>query len=128
MDWDSPVAGPWMAIVRQFGRMMQASDGPGQPGCRSACNVAPLPASRCHRRHWGRRLREPSAMKIATVGLDLAKNVFQLHGVDAAGRVVVRRRLRRSEVIKAFTGTPPCLVGMEACAGAHHWEIGRAHV
>jgi transposase len=60
-------------------------------------------------------------MKIATVGLDLAKNVFQLHGVDADGRVVVRRRLRRSEVIKAFTGTPPCLVGMEACAGAHHW-------
>src|SRR5690606_21482891 len=56
-----------------------------------------------------------------TVGLDLAKNVFQMHGVDAAGRVVVRRRLRRSEVIKAFTGTPPCLVGMEACAGAHHW-------
>jgi transposase len=60
-------------------------------------------------------------MKIATVGLDLAKNVFQLHGVDTDGRVVVRRRLRRSEVIKAFTGTPPCLVGMEACAGAHHW-------
>ena len=61
-------------------------------------------------------------MKIATVGLDLAKNVFQLHGIDAAGRVVVRRRLRRSEVIEdTFTGAPPCLVGMEACAGAHHW-------
>ena len=59
-------------------------------------------------------------MKIATVGLDLAKNVFQLHGIDAAGRVVIRRRLRRSEVIKAFTGAPPCVVGMEACAGAHH--------
>jgi transposase len=60
-------------------------------------------------------------MKIATVGLDLAKNVFQLHGVDTDGRVVVRRRLRRSELTKAFTGAPPCLVGMEACAGAHHW-------
>ena len=46
--------------------------------------------------------------KIGTVGLDLPKNVFQLHGIDADGRVVVRRRLRRSEVIKAFTGAPPC--------------------
>jgi transposase len=67
-------------------------------------------------------------MKIATVGLDLAKNVLQLHGVDADGRVVVQRRLRRSEVIKAFKGAPPWLVGMEACAGAHQppWLITRA--
>jgi transposase len=60
-------------------------------------------------------------MKIATVGLDLAKNVFQLHGVDAGGRIVVRRRLRRAEILRFFTGLPSCLVGMEACAGAHHW-------
>jgi transposase len=60
-------------------------------------------------------------MKIATAGLEVAKNVFQPHGVDVAGRVAVRRRLRRSEVIKAFTGTSPCLVGMEACGGAHNW-------
>jgi len=64
-------------------------------------------------------------MKIATIGLDLAKNVFQLHAIDAEGRVAVRRRLRRAEVLKFFTGLPPCLVGMEAgmeaCAGAHYW-------
>ena len=60
-------------------------------------------------------------MQIATVGLDLAKNVFQLHGVDAAGRSRGRRRLRRSEVMQSLHGHAPCLVGMEACAGAHHW-------
>jgi transposase len=60
-------------------------------------------------------------MQLATVGLDLAKNVFQLHGVDAKGRVVVRRRLRRAEVMRFFAELPPCRVGMEACAGAHHW-------
>jgi hypothetical protein len=61
---------------------------------------------------------EPSTMKIATIGLDLAKNVFQLHGGDAKGRVVVQRRLRRSQVAVLFAQLPPCLVGMEACAGA----------
>jgi transposase len=60
-------------------------------------------------------------MKIATIGLDLAKNVFQLHGIDAEGRVVLRRRLRRSDVVRFFARLSPCMVGMEACAGAHHW-------
>ena len=60
-------------------------------------------------------------MKIATIGLDLAKNVFQLHAIDAEGRVVLRRRLRRSDVVRFFARLSPCLVGMEACAGAHHW-------
>jgi transposase len=62
-------------------------------------------------------------MQLATVGLDLAKNVFQLHGVDPRGRVwvLVRRRLRRADVMRFFAALPPCLVGMEACAGAHHW-------
>jgi transposase len=60
-------------------------------------------------------------MKIATIGLDLAKNVFQLHAADAEGRIVLRRRLRRSEVVRFFARLSPCLVGMEACAGAHHW-------
>jgi transposase len=60
-------------------------------------------------------------MNVATVGLDLARNVFQLHAVDAEGRVVLRRRLRRFEVARFFARLPPCLVGMEACAGAHHW-------
>ncbi len=57
-------------------------------------------------------------MQLATIGLDLAKNVFQVHGVEAEGRVVVRRRLRRAEVIRFFAGLPPCLVGMEACTPA----------
>ncbi len=60
-------------------------------------------------------------MKISTIGLDLAKNWFQVHGVDAEGKVVVRRRLRRGEVLAYFQSIEPCLVGMEACATAHHW-------
>jgi transposase len=60
-------------------------------------------------------------MQIATIGLDLAKTIFQVHGVDAEGGVVIRRRLRRAEVAKFFAGLAPCLVGIEACAGAHFW-------
>lgn len=59
--------------------------------------------------------------QIATVGLDLAKNVFQIHAVDAAGAVLVRRQIRRAQVLLFFSRLPPCLIGMEACAGAHHW-------
>jgi transposase len=60
-------------------------------------------------------------MKITTIGLDLAKHWFQVHGVDAAGAVIAKRRLRRAEVIPYFKSLEPCLVGMEACASAHHW-------
>ncbi len=60
-------------------------------------------------------------MQVSTIGLDLAKRVFQVHGVDAAGAVVVRKRLRRGEVLRFFAALSPCLVGMEACAGAHYW-------
>ena len=60
-------------------------------------------------------------MQIATIGLDLAKTIFQVHGVDAEGGVVLRRRLRRAEVAKFFARLAPCLVGVEACAGAHFW-------
>jgi transposase len=56
-----------------------------------------------------------------TIGVDLAKSVFQVHGVDAAGTVVVRRQLRRGQVLPFFKKHPPCLVGMEACATSHHW-------
>jgi transposase len=59
--------------------------------------------------------------EIATIGLDLAKNVFQVHGIDARGKVLARRQLRRAEVLAFFAELPPCLVGMEACATAHHW-------
>jgi transposase len=60
-------------------------------------------------------------MEISTVGFDLGKRVFQVHGVDSAGRVMVRRKLQRGEVVEFFAALPPCLVGMEACATAHHW-------
>ena len=60
-------------------------------------------------------------MQVAAIGLDLAKHVFQVHGVDAAGKVVLRRRLRRVQVVEFFAALPPCLVGMEACGTAHHW-------
>ena len=60
-------------------------------------------------------------MQVSTIGLDLAKNVFQVHGIDANEKVVVRRQLRRSQVIAFFEALPPCLVGLEACATAHHW-------
>ena len=59
--------------------------------------------------------------EVITIGVDLAKNVFQVHGVDAAGETVIRRQLRRSRVLPFFKKQPRCLVGMEACATAHHW-------
>jgi transposase len=59
--------------------------------------------------------------EICTIGLDLAKNVFQLHGVDADGNVALRRKLRRGAVLGFLRSMPPCLVGMEACATAHYW-------
>lgn len=58
---------------------------------------------------------------VVTVGVDLAKTVFQVHGIDADGTVVIRRQLRRAEVVKFFSTLSPCLVGMEACASAHYW-------
>jgi transposase len=60
-------------------------------------------------------------MQITTVGLDIAKNVFQVHGIDGDEKVVVRKQLRRSQVIRFFQELVPCLVGLEACATAHHW-------
>jgi len=59
--------------------------------------------------------------EVITIGVDLAKNVFQVHGVDAEGAAVVGRQLRRSQVLPFFRKQPSCLVGMEACATAHHW-------
>jgi len=59
--------------------------------------------------------------EISTIGLDLAKSFFQVHGVASDGHVVVRRQLRRGEVLSFFGKLAPCLVGMEACGGAHYW-------
>ena len=61
-------------------------------------------------------------MQITTIGLDIAKNVFQVHGIDASEKVVVRKQLRRSQVLAFFKALPACLVGMEACATAHYWS------
>jgi len=59
---------------------------------------------------------------ITTIGLDIAKSVFQVHGVDAAGNVIVRRQLKRRNVLAFLEKVPPCLVGIEACATSHHWS------
>ena len=59
---------------------------------------------------------------ITTIGLDIAKSVFQVHGVDGAGQVFIRRQLKRRSVLAFFQKLPPCLVGIEACASAHHWS------
>src|SRR3712207_1838277 len=65
--------------------------------------------------------REPPAMSITTIGLDIAKSAFQLHAADAAGEVQLRRKLQRGELIPFFEGLPRCTVVMEACGAAHHW-------
>ena len=59
-------------------------------------------------------------MKVVTIGLDLAKYIFQVYGADAEGRLLLRKRLRRSQVADFFANVPPCVVGMEACCGAHY--------
>jgi transposase len=59
---------------------------------------------------------------VTTIGLDIAKSFFQVHGVDASGQVVIRRQLKRRQVLTFFQKLAPCLVGMEACASSHHWS------
>ena len=59
---------------------------------------------------------------VTTIGLDIAKSVFQVHGIDAAGQVVIRRQLKRRYVLAFFQKLPPCLIGIEACASSHHWS------
>ena len=62
--------------------------------------------------------------KVTTVGIDPAKNVFSLHGVDAAGRAVLRRTVRRDRLAETVAALSPCLIGMEACSGAHEGGVG----
>ena len=66
-------------------------------------------------------------MNTTTIGLDIAKSVFQLHGIDARGQITLQKRLRRAQLISFFANLPPCLVGIEACGSAHHWarELSR---
>src|ERR1700676_738134 len=58
---------------------------------------------------------------VTVVGLDIAKNAFQVHGVDAEGALVVAKAVRRGQLLSFFASLPPCLVGIEACSSAHHW-------
>jgi transposase len=60
-------------------------------------------------------------MKITIAGMDLAKNVIHVHGVDARGKAVLSKSLKRSQVLSFFVNVAPCLIGMEACGSAHHW-------
>ena len=60
-------------------------------------------------------------MKVTRLGLDIAKRVFQVHGVNGNGKVRARKTLARAKVLEYFAQLPPCLIGMEACGGAHHW-------
>jgi len=60
-------------------------------------------------------------MKVTTVGIDLAKNLFQVHGVNEFGKVVIKKQIRRDQLAEFFVNLPACLIGMEACGGAHHW-------
>lgn len=72
-------------------------------------------------------IKGAAQMQITTIGLDIAKTVFQVHGVDGEGNVVVARQLRRGRLLAFFEKLGPCLVGMEACATSHHWarELAR---
>src|SRR3954452_4441616 len=99
----------------------------GRPRTASACQGGrPLTASACQG-GVDRPLEEASVGQANTIGLDIAKRVFQAHGADASGRVVFRKRLVRAKVLEFFAAQPPCTVAMEACAGAHHWarELGK---
>jgi transposase len=60
-------------------------------------------------------------MQITTIGIDLAKTVFQVHGVDGSGKTVLRKQIKRDQMAPFFANLPACLVGMEACGSAHHW-------
>src|SRR6266403_4391145 len=87
--------------------------------------TAPPPARECH---GCGAVKAPTVQRgcpmqtITTIGLDIAKSVFQVHGVDAGGEVVVRRQLKRRYVLAFFQKLSPGLVGIEACASAHHWS------
>ena len=60
-------------------------------------------------------------MNATTIGLDIAKQVFQVHGVDQSGKTILRKQLKRGQVLAFFANLPPAVIGIEACAGSHHW-------
>ncbi len=81
----------------------------------------PASGEKPHLKGIGPLKAETFPMQPTIIGLDLAKTVFQVHGVDAAGKIVLTKRLRRDGVLTFFANLPTCVVGMEACATAHHW-------
>ena len=83
--------------------------------------MAPLRHRRAKLVSKSHQEREPSMSEITTIGLDLAKHVFQVHGIDAQGTTVLRKRLRRGQVLAFFSRIPRCVVGLEACGTAHYW-------
>jgi transposase len=72
-------------------------------------------------------LEGASVAEASTIGLDIAKHVFQAHGADSSGRVVFRKKITRAKLMQFFASQPRCLVALEACGGAHYWgrEIGK---
>src|SRR6266404_4357301 len=100
--------------ARCEGQVLLKAD--GVDGSRSRHQSATL-----WKRSGNHERREPPAMKITTIGLDLAKRVFQVHGVNGAGEVAVRKTLRRAQVLRFFERLDPCLVGIEACGTSHYW-------
>ena len=109
-----PPAAPWMEIADEL-TLSTYSNGMDAPAF-NGINCAKVEMSSYHLNPAG-----ASTMNITTVGVDLAKILFQIHGVDARGKVALRKQLKRSQVVGFFTQLPPCLVGMEACGGAHYW-------
>src|SRR3712207_911751 len=90
--------------------MSDGMDGPRFP-------VPAVPRWRPVQRSWG----GAAIMRVTAIGLDIAEQVFQVRGADATGRPVLRQRLRRGQVLAFFAALEPCVVGVEACATAHHW-------
>ena len=119
-----PVRGP---IEQGDGCGTAGAQGGGDGGGLVMMGWTPPTASTCQIGGVVNHPREASVTEVSIIGLDLAKNVFQAHGANAAGAPIFRKKLRREQVLAFFAAQPPCLVAMEACPGAHHWgrEIGK---
>src|SRR3954452_20867332 len=124
---------PIMVLTARSGRWLLPTSWPAWPAYSSSRpdtwrvqDGRPRTASACQG-GVDRPLEEAPVGQANTIGLDIAKLVFQVYGADASGRVVFRKRLVRAKLLEFFAAQPPCTVAMEACAGAHHWarELGK---
>jgi transposase len=110
--WSAPATPRCTAIIRDRHDHRNRADGVDGPRRhRKLCQSGVV----------SNQAREPSVKNASTIGLDLAKNVFQVHGADETGAVVFRKKLRRDKLLAFFAEQPPCVVAMEACASSHHW-------